>query len=61
MSDPFLRADPVWINAQRLGARSGSAFEVTPARRRTFRIACEFAAVFIPLGMVCVAFWMWGR
>jgi hypothetical protein len=54
-ADPFLRADPIWINAQRLGARSGSAFEVTSPRASGKGIALAIALAAV----VAVALLIW--
>lgn len=60
-SDAFTRASPTWLNAQRLGARSGNPLQVMPPRRRPLapaRMILEaialtaFLALFV-FGMAC--------
>lgn len=52
-ADPFTRADPLWRNAQRLGAHSGDAFEVHARRvlRHAWRLwtLLGFAMGFVVL------------
>lgn len=61
MTDPFTAASPTYINARRLGARSGEAFELTYAGVPRWPLFAMGGAAWAVIALAVWAWWRVGR